>query len=56
MTFMFLFLLVLIGYIVVGNFLTAFSAVASTFNNVGPGLDSVGPHGNLPAFGKLLLT
>lgn len=28
------------------NFLTAFSAVAATFNNIGPGFDLVGPTGN----------
>ncbi|NLZ55514.1 MAG: TrkH family potassium uptake protein [Clostridiaceae bacterium] len=60
MTFMFLFLLVLIPVTLSSEtFLTAFSAVASTFSNVGPGLDSVGPHGNFAGFSaanKLLLT
>ena len=28
------------------NFTVAFSAVAATFNNIGPGLDIVGPTGN----------
>lgn len=35
------------------NFLTAFSAVAATFNNIGPGLDMVGPMGNYAGFNNL---
>ena len=36
-------LLLLLVSIESDTFLTAFSAVAATFNNIGPGLDSVGP-------------
>lgn len=32
------------------NFTTAFTAVAATFNNIGPGLDSVGPMGSFADF------
>lgn len=32
------------------NFQTAFSAVAATFNNIGPGLDVVGPTGSFAGF------
>ena len=32
------------------NFITAFSAVAATFNNIGPGMDLVGPTGNYAHF------
>lgn len=32
------------------NFTTAFSAVAATINNIGPGLDAVGPTGNYTDF------
>ncbi|MGV8907023.1 MAG: TrkH family potassium uptake protein [Acetobacterium sp.] len=35
------------------NFVTAFSAVAATFNNIGPGLDMVGPMGNYSGFNNL---
>jgi trk system potassium uptake protein TrkH len=35
------------------NFVTAFSAVAATINNIGPGLDMVGPAGNYAAFSDL---
>ena len=35
------------------NFITAFSAVAATFNNIGPGLDMVGPMGNYSNFNNL---
>lgn len=35
------------------NFLTAFSAVAATFNNIGPGLDVVGPAGNYAVLGRM---
>lgn len=41
------------------NFTVAFSAVAATFNNIGPGLDIVGPTGNyamLHPLSKLMLT
>lgn len=32
------------------NFITAFSAVVATFNNIGPGMDLVGPTGNYAHF------
>ncbi|MDY3052615.1 MAG: TrkH family potassium uptake protein [Ndongobacter sp.] len=35
------------------NFQTAFSAVAATLNNIGPGLDVVGPTGNYAGFSAL---
>lgn len=35
------------------TFITAFSAVAATFNNIGPGLDAVGPAGNYAGFNDL---
>ena len=41
------------------DFLTAFSAVAATFNNIGPGLGMVGPAGNyagFSVFSKLILS
>ncbi len=41
------------------DFLTAFSAVAATYNNIGPGLGMVGPtfsYAGLPAFSKILLS
>ena len=41
------------------DFTTAFSAVAATFNNIGPGLGAVGPTSNFAAlswFSKLLLS
>ena len=41
------------------NFETAFSAVAATYNNIGPGLDVVGPTGNFSsfsAFSKIILS
>ena len=41
------------------NFVTAFSAVAATINNIGPGLDMIGPTGNYAEFSnlsKLVLT
>ncbi|MDI9469195.1 MAG: TrkH family potassium uptake protein [Bacillota bacterium] len=34
------------------NFLSAFSAVAATFNNIGPGFDVVGPTGNFAGFNR----
>ncbi len=34
------------------TFLSAFSAVAATFNNIGPGLDVVGPAGNFAGFNR----
>lgn len=43
----------------VPNFITGFSAVAATINNIGPGLDLVGPSGNfgfLSPTSKLVLT
>ncbi len=39
-------LLMLITSLSAPSFLTAFSAVAATFNNIGPGLEVVGPLGN----------
>lgn len=41
------------------NFLTAFSSVAATLNNVGPGMSAVGPTGNFAfyrPFAKIMLT
>ncbi len=41
------------------SFLTNFSAVMACFNNIGPGLDMVGPSGNFSDFGylsKIILT
>jgi trk system potassium uptake protein TrkH len=35
------------------NFTTAFSAVAATINNIGPGLDAVGPTGNYTDFSHI---
>ncbi len=35
------------------TFITAFSAVAATFNNIGPGLDMVGPAGNYEGLSNL---
>ncbi|MDD4189429.1 MAG: TrkH family potassium uptake protein [Eubacteriales bacterium] len=35
------------------TFITAFSAVAATFNNIGPGLDMVGPAGNYEGLNDL---
>lgn len=35
------------------TFVTAFSAVAATFNNIGPGLDMVGPAGNYEGLSDL---
>ena len=35
------------------NFITAFSAVAATFNNIGPGLDMVGPTSNYAGLSDL---
>ena len=36
-----------------GNFTTAFSAVVATLNNIGPGLDVVGPVGNYASMSNL---
>ena len=41
------------------NLITNFTAVAATFNNIGPGLEMVGPTGNFGMFSwfsKLILT
>ena len=41
------------------NFLTAFSSVAATLNNIGPGMSAVGPTGNFAfyrPFVKIMLT
>ena len=35
------------------NFTTNFTAVAATLNNIGPGLDLVGPTGNFSLFSDL---
>jgi len=35
------------------NFTTNFTAIAATINNIGPGLDMVGPTGNFSAFSNL---
>ncbi len=54
MTYMFFFsLCVLIVSIDSPNFVTAFSAVAATLNNIGPGLDMVGPAGNYAQLSNL---
>ncbi len=52
-------ILLLIVSINAPNFVSAFSAVAATFNNIGPGLDVVGPSGNyadLSDLSKIALT
>lgn len=36
------------------TFLTAFSAVAATFNNIGPGFDAVGPTANFSLFSNFI--
>ncbi len=46
-------ILLLIVSINAPNFVSAFSAVAATFNNIGPGLDVVGPAGNFAALSNL---
>ena len=60
MTYMFIFSLsLLIVSIDTPNFVTAFSAVAATFNNIGPGLDLVGPtttYADLSLMTKLVLS
>ena len=60
MTYMFFFSLsLLIVSIDTPNFVTAFSAVAATFNNIGPGLDLVGPtttYADLSLMTKLVLS
>ena len=43
-------LLVLLVSIDLPAFVTAFSAVAATYNNIGPGLALVGPTSNFAAF------
>ena len=54
MTYMFFFsICLLIVSLDAPNFVTAFSAVAATFNNIGPGLDMVGPTGNYSDFSIL---
>lgn len=35
-----------------GDFLTAFSSVAATFNNIGPGLGQVGPTSNFSMYSE----
>jgi len=45
--------LVLAASISSPTFVTAFSAVAATFNNIGPGLDMVGPAGNYEGLSDL---
>ncbi|WP_022820208.1 TrkH family potassium uptake protein [Fusobacterium russii] len=47
-------LLVLIVSLESNSFLTAFSAVAATFNNIGPGLDAVGPSYNFTNYSALM--
>ena len=52
-------ILVLLLCLDVPDFLTAFSAAAATFNNIGPGLGAVGPSCNysqLSAFSKIILS
>lgn len=46
-------ILLLIVSINAPNFVSAFSAVAATFNNIGPGLDVVGPAGNFASLSNL---
>lgn len=46
--------LVLIVSMESNSFLTAFSAVAATFNNIGPGLDAVGPTYNFQPFSSFM--
>jgi len=54
MTYMFFFsFCVLIVSIDAPNFVTALSAVAATLNNIGPGLDMVGPAGNYAQLSNL---
>jgi trk system potassium uptake protein len=58
------YLLVFFGALVIislqgGSFVLAFSAVAATLNNIGPGLDAIGPVGNyadMSILSKLTLT
>lgn len=52
-------LLVLIVSLESNSFITAFSSVAATFNNIGPGLDAVGPRytfSNFSAMMKIVLS
>lgn len=51
-TFMFVIFLIITS-LSAPNFTTAFTAVAATFNNIGPGLDAVGPAGNYAGFNNL---
>lgn len=59
-----IYMLLLLGLVLIvsfdsPNFSTAFSAVVATYNNIGPGLDSVGPVGNFSTFSdftKLILS
>lgn len=54
LTYMFFFALsLLVVSMDAPNFITAFSAVAATFNNIGPGLDLVGPKSNYADFSDL---
>ncbi len=54
MTYMFFFsFCLLIVSLDAPNFITAFSAVAATLNNIGPGLDMVGPAGNYAQLSNL---
>lgn len=46
-------ILLLIVSINAPNFVSAFSAVSATFNNIGPGLDVVGPAGNYASLTNL---
>lgn len=46
--------LLLIVSLEADSFLTAFSAIAATFNNIGPGLDSVGPTYNFYNFSSAI--
>lgn len=54
-----LFILLLITAWESDTFITALSAVLATFNNIGPGLGTVGPTSNFasyPAFTKIVLS
>ena len=53
--YLFLYILIFVGILGIvsyetNSFETAFSAVAATFNNIGPGLDIVGPTGSFAGF------
>lgn len=49
-------LLVLIVSLESNSFLTAFSSIAATFNNIGPGLDAVGPSYTFSNYSSIMKT